>query len=157
MEKKCPNLALLISQLSLTNRTKFFLQEQIESWYNSLTTNHITENMKKIYLLLSGIPVKDEVNIFQDIDWKRAFGMHLWYLCPAGAPIENAIDLYKKGFEEHSYAEFPKPPYCQSAVDETPYDILYHILILYKTRVHRLSSALNPLTHTDDNLDYRLR
>lgn len=157
LEKKCPNLSLLISQLSVTNRTKFFLQEQIESWYNSLTANHINEDMKKIYLLLSGIPVKEEVNIFEDIDWKRAFGIHLWYLCPAGAPIEHAIDLYKKAFEEQSYSEYPNPPYRHSNTEECSYDILYHILVLYKTRVHQLSTALNPSTHTDDYLDYRLR
>lgn len=157
LEKKCPNLALLISQLSVTNRTKFFLQEQIESWYNSLTANHINEDMKRIYLLLSGIPVREEVNIFHDIDWKRAFGMHLWYMCPAGAPIEYAIDLYKKAFAEQSYSEFPNPPYGHDSVENGPHDVLYHILMLYKTRVHRLSSALNPATHTDDYLDYRLR
>lgn len=154
---RCPNLALVISQLSITNRTKFFLQEQIESWYSSLTANHINGDLKKIYLLLSGIPVKDEVNIFQDVDWKRAFGMHLWYVGPAGAPIEFAIDLYNKAFEEESYSVFPSPPYKPNSIEESDYDILYHILMLYKTRVHRLSSALNPSTHTDDYLDYRLR
>lgn len=155
--QRCPNLALLISQLSITNRTKFFLQEQIESWYNSLTANHINEDMKKIYLLLSGIPLREEVNIFQSIDWKRAFGMHLWYICPVGAPIEVAIELYKKAFEEQSYSQFPNPPYKNTNVEDGSYDILYHILMLYKTRVHRLSAALNPATHTDDSLDYRLR
>lgn len=157
IEQKCPNLALLLSQLSITNRSKYFLQEQIETWYNSLTANHISEDMKKIYLLLSGIPLKDEINIFQDMDWKRAFGMHLWYICPAGAPIEHAIELYKKAFEDQSYSEFPNPPYQQSSIEDGSYDVLYHILILYKTRVHRLSSALNPSTHTDNYLDYRLR
>ncbi|KAJ8954478.1 hypothetical protein NQ314_007084 [Rhamnusium bicolor] len=156
LEKRLPNLALLVSQLSVTNKTKLFLQEQIESWYNSMTANYIGEDMKKIYLLLSGIPLRDDVNIFENVDWKRAFGMHLWYICPAGAPIENAIELYNNAFEEKGYAELPTPPYRKSYVEYGSFDVLYHILMLYKTRVHRLSSVLNPATHTDDPLDYRL-
>lgn len=157
LEKKCPNLALLISQLSITNRTKLILQEQIESWYNSLTAEHINDDMKRIYLLLSGIPVKNEVNIFQNIDWKRAFGMHLWYVCPVGAPIEHVIDLYKKSFEDQGYSEYPNPPYKLNNVEDSSCDVLYHILMLYRTRVHQLSTVLNPSTHANDYLDYRLR
>ncbi|KAG5889547.1 hypothetical protein JTB14_024955 [Gonioctena quinquepunctata] len=156
MDERYPNLALIISQLSLTNRTKIFLQEQIESWYKSMTANHIGDDMKKIYLLLSGVSVKEELNVFQNIDWKRAFGMHLWYVSPTGAPIEMAIELYKKSFEEQGYAEMPNPPYTSTYVEEGSFDILYHILMLYKTRIHRLSTVLNPATHTDDFLDYRL-
>lgn len=157
LDEHLPNLSLLISQLSLTNRTKSFLQEQIESWYTSMTANHISEDMKSIYLLLSGIPVKDEINIFKNVDWKRAFGMHLWYVCPAGAPVEVAIELYKEAFENKGYAELPNPPYRSSFEEDNVFDVVYHVLMLYKTRVHRLSSVLNPATHTDDPLDYRLR
>ncbi|XP_023019445.2 nuclear pore complex protein Nup98-96 [Leptinotarsa decemlineata] len=156
MDKRYPNLALIISQLSLTNRTKIFLQEQIESWYKSMIANHISEDMKRVYLLLSGIPVKETLNIFHDVDWKRAFGMHLWYVSPASAPVEMAIELYKKAFEEQGYAEMPYPPYRSGYVEEGSFDVLYHMLLLYKTRIHRLSTVLNPTTHTDDSLDYRL-
>lgn len=157
MDEHLPNLSLLVSQLSLTNRTKIFFQDQIESWYTSMTANHISGDMKRIYLLLSGIPVKEEINIFENIDWKRAFGMHMWYVCPAGSPVEVAIELYKEAFENKGYAELPNPPYKNSFEDENIFDVVYHVLMLYKTRVHRLSSVLNPTTHTDDSLDYRLR
>nr|CAI5817793.1 unnamed protein product [Callosobruchus analis] len=155
VEKHYPKLSLLISQLSLTNEAATFLQEQVELWYKNLTAQHITKDMKKIYLLLAGIPHKQEENIFEGIDWKRAFSMHLWYVCPAGAPIEAAIDLYKKAFEEFCYAESPNPHY-QSSYDGTAFDILFHLLLLYRNRIHRLSDVLNPATHTDDYLDYRL-
>lgn len=79
------------------------------------------------------------------------------YVCPNGAPIETAIDLYKKAFEEYSYAERPDPPYVENFAEDGPFDIIYHILLLYKSGIHRLSSALNPATHTEDPLDYRLR
>ncbi|CAH1975299.1 unnamed protein product [Acanthoscelides obtectus] len=155
IEKHHPKLSLLISQLSLTNETAAFLQEQIEMWYKNLSAKHISKDTKKIYLLLAGIPHKDEENIFEDIDWKRAFSMHLWYICPAGAPIEAAIDLYKKAFEEYGYAEAPNPCY-KSTYDGSAFDILFHLLMAYRSRIHRLSDVLNPATHTDDLLDYRL-
>ncbi|KAF7286165.1 hypothetical protein GWI33_007127 [Rhynchophorus ferrugineus] len=156
IDNKMPNLSLLLAQLSVSNDTKLFIQEHIESWYCSLTSNHITKGMKKLYLLLAGIPTKDEVNIFDNVDWKRAFGMHLWYICPNGSPLENAIDLYTASFREHLYAERPNPPHAKQFVEDGPFDILYHILLLYKSGVHRLSSVLNPATHTNDPLDYRL-
>ncbi|XP_050512505.1 nuclear pore complex protein Nup98-Nup96 isoform X2 [Diabrotica virgifera virgifera] len=156
IDKRLPNLSLILSQLSLTNRTKMFLQEQIESWYQSMSSNHISEDMKRIYLLLSGIPVKDEVNIFENIDWKRAFGMHMWYVSPSGAPIEMVIELYKKAFEEYNYAELPNPPYESTYAEENSFDLLYHILVLYQSRAHRLSTVLNSATHTDNHLDYWL-
>ncbi|KAJ8950741.1 hypothetical protein NQ318_011234 [Aromia moschata] len=156
IDNRFPNLALLISQLSLTNRTKLFLQEQIEMWHTSMVLNHMSGDIKKIYLLLSGTPIKEDINIFESIDWKRALGMHLWYVCDAGVPIEIAIELYEKAFEEQSYAEAPYPPYRNSYIEDASFDVLYHMLLLYRSRIHRLSSALNPATHTDNLLDYRL-
>lgn len=157
LDKRWPNLSLLISQLSVTNTAKLFLQQQIDIWYDSLVANHIDAVTKKIYLLLSGIPLKADVNIFEDVDWKRAFGMHLWYISPLGAPIETAIDLYRRSFEEDGYAEAPMPPHVQGFKETAANDVLYHMLFLYKTRAHRLSTVLNPSTHTEDLLDYRLR
>lgn len=157
MDERLPNLSLIISQLSLTNRTKIFLQEQIESWYESMASNHIRDEMKRIYLLLAGTPVKDDVNVFEGVDWKRAFGMHLWYVCPAGTPVETAIDLYTRAFESDGYAETPDPPYRGGLVEDGTFDLIYHVLMLYKTRVHRLSAVLRPATYTDDPLDYRMR
>ncbi|XP_018566135.1 nuclear pore complex protein Nup98-Nup96 [Anoplophora glabripennis] len=156
MDEHMPSLSLIISQLSLTNSTKLFLQEQIEGWYTSMAANHISDDMKRIYLLLSGIPVKEGINVFEDVDWKRAFGMHLWYVCPVGAPVQVAIELYERAFENKGYADLPNPPYRSGYREENTFDVIYHVLKLYKTRVHRLSSVLNPATHTDDPLDYRL-
>jgi len=78
MDARLPNLSLLISQLSLSNATKAFMQEQVEVWYKSLATNHISKELKQLYLLLAGVPIRDELNILEDVDWKRAFGIHLW-------------------------------------------------------------------------------
>ncbi|XP_057667789.1 nuclear pore complex protein Nup98-Nup96 [Diorhabda carinulata] len=156
LEKRFPNLSLIISQLSLTNRTKTFLQEQIESWYKSMSSDHISNTMKNIYLLLSGTPVKDDINIFENIDWKRAFAMHMWYVSPLGAPVEMVIELYKQAFEEYGYAERPDPPYRTDYEENGTFDLLFHILVLYQSRVHRLSTVLNSATHTDDYLDYWL-
>lgn len=156
IDNKMPNLSLLLSQLSVANDPKGFIQEQIEIWYSSLASNHISKEMKKLYLLLAGIPTKDDVNIFEGINWKRAFGMHLWYISPNGAPIDNATELYTTAFEEYGYAERPNPPYVQDYVEDGPFDIIYHILLLYKSGIHKLGSVLNPATHTKDPLDYRL-
>ncbi|CAG9854284.1 unnamed protein product [Phyllotreta striolata] len=156
LEKRHPNLALIISQLSVTNNTKLFLQEQIENWYKSMTSQHIGDTTKKIYLLLAGTPIRDEVNIFEDIDWKRALGMHLWYVSPVGAPIEMVIEMYKKAFEEYTYASSPNPPYRTTYEEDGSFDLLFHILMLYYSKAHRLSTVLDSSTHTDDYLDYWL-
>ncbi|CAH0549490.1 unnamed protein product [Brassicogethes aeneus] len=155
VENRMPNLSLIVSQLSLTGRTKCLLQGQIEAWYDSLTASYISDDVKRIYLLLSGIPSKDNVNVFEDLEWKTAFALHLWYVVPNGAHIDSAIEMYKNAFEEIGYAEKPTPPYSKS-YDDNAYDVLYHILLLFKSNIHRLSSVLNPATHTDNPLDYKL-
>lgn len=156
MENRFPQLSLLVSQLSFGDKSKVLLQEQVHTWYESLAANHITDEMKRIYLLLSGIPSKNEVNIFKDVDWKRAFAMHLWYIVQNGAQIESAIEMYRRAFDEVGYAEKPSPPYIKNYTEDRTFDVLYHILLLYKSNIHRLSSCLNPATHTNDPLDYRL-
>lgn len=141
--------------MSTNERVKFWMKKYVE--YFAWTEDIIVKEFKKLYLLLSGIPARDYVNTCENLDWMRCFGVHLWYIAPAAAPIYVAVSMYKKAFEEFEYAAKPVPPYCDSDADTTHYDLLYQILSLYVDSTYQLCNALYPETHTDNIMDYRLR
>jgi nuclear pore complex protein Nup98-Nup96 len=148
-------LSLLIDQLSGNERFKFWMQKYVES-FGWKENGIIIDEFKKLYLLLSGIPVYESVNTCDDLDWMRCFGLHLWYISPAAAPVDVAFNLYKKSFEELEYATKPIPPYCSSEIQSAEFDLLYHILGVYVDSTYQLCRVLHPETHTESIMDYRL-
>ncbi|KYB29624.1 hypothetical protein TcasGA2_TC013629 [Tribolium castaneum] len=148
-------LSLLISQMSANERVKAWLRKYVES-FEWRERDVITDDFKRLYLLLAGIPVHEIINTCEDLDWMRSFGVHLWYVAPAAAPISVAFNLYKKAFEELDYAAKPVPPHCEADSPVKHYDILYQILTLYVDGTHQLCNVLHPETHTDNLMDYRL-
>ncbi|RZC40264.1 nuclear pore complex protein Nup98-Nup96, partial [Asbolus verrucosus] len=148
-------LSLMISQLSANERYKHWMRKYIEgfAWKEK---NIVTDEFKKLYLLLSGIPVDASINVCEDLDWMRCFGFHLWYVAPAAAPIDVAFKLYKRAFEESEYATTPTPPYSESKAKTKNYDLLYHILAVYSDKTYQLCHLLHPETHTEKLMDYRL-
>lgn len=64
---------------------------------------------------------------------------------------------------EDKFASAPDPSYTKDVLEyETadgrkPQDLCYHLLKLYSRRSYPLETLLNPITHTANILDYRLR
>ncbi|XP_044256345.1 nuclear pore complex protein Nup98-Nup96 isoform X2 [Tribolium madens] len=148
-------LSLLISQMSANERVKSWLRKYVES-FEWKEKDIIADEFKRLYLLLAGIPIQETINTCEGLDWMRSFGVHLWYVAPAAAPINVAFNLYKKAFEELDYAAKPFPPYHNGDTQIPHYDILYQILTLYVDSTHQLCNVLHPETHTDNLMDYRL-
>jgi hypothetical protein len=71
---------------------------------------HIDENLRKIYALLGGIvDILEGSNgtgvercpdlpVSQKLDWKRVFGLHLWFGRPMDASIAEVFDAYDNHF-----------------------------------------------------------
>ncbi|XP_044765437.1 nuclear pore complex protein Nup98-Nup96 isoform X2 [Coccinella septempunctata] len=155
MEADMPILALIISQINLTKRLKAQIRHQVQCWYKDMFVDHINPEIMKIYLLLSGDTSSQDIDIFEGLEWKRAFGLYLWYLTSDGCPLQEAIAAYTNGFSKGNGAVEPKPSY-NCGEDNICYDILYHILLLYKNNTYRLVKALHPETHTPVKTDFRL-
>lgn len=88
--------------------------------------------------------------------------MHLWYLCSPTSSVTDVLLTYEESFNaEEFYSSSPTPSYYENSdlksTNRNLFDLKYHILKLYSKRSHSMESLLNPATHTDDPMDYRLR
>ena len=99
-------LATLVSQIGGPEVFRQEMQKQLDDWTNV----PLGSAYKRIYRLLAG-DVDDA-----GLDWKRAFGLRLWY----GNPFEDTISEVLA-----SYNGTPHPPWDVST------DVLYGLIRLY--------------------------
>lgn len=150
-----PQLSLLISTSTVMN-AKNMLAKQMEDWNKSDAISHIDEGLIRIYLLLAGIPSCGATNICCGLEWLRAFAVHVWYVALCSDPLGTAVELYETAFKELGYAASPYPSYYKGDRDDPPYDVMYHLILLFTKRNVLLDAVLDPATYTSNALDYRL-
>lgn len=155
LEHKLPQLSLLITSFAVVH-AKDLLTTQINEWKKSGAINHINKKILRIYLLLSGTPICGDTNICTDLEWLRAFALHVWYVALYSDPLGTAVELYEKAFKELGYAAIPFPSYYKGDLDNPPYDIMYHLILLFTKKNVILNAILNPATYTNNTNDYRL-
>jgi nuclear pore complex protein Nup98-Nup96 len=149
------------------------LEEQLEKWMESglkptETTSHnsLPYDFWKIVQVLAGRifvsgPVgkhQVEVNVFEGLDWKRCFGLCLWYGHDKVSSLSKAIQSYS-GLCEGSEEMIAKPVawYVRdSAYKDSPLDMAYQLLCVYCKTGQTLETALSPLMLTQNSLDYRV-
>ncbi|KZC05431.1 Nuclear pore complex protein Nup98-Nup96 [Dufourea novaeangliae] len=169
-------LALLMAQLRSGMPTKTLIKQQIGLWQESGVDENIITDRLKLFALVAGEPLVSckhgLINVCENLDWKRAFAVHLWYFSSPIASIRDALELYEASFDTsnttYAYAAAPIPEYRgtddyeiemneKEKKNEKPiYDLCYHLLKLFCIGNHALGELLNPATHTADPLDYRL-
>ncbi|XP_078323949.1 nuclear pore complex protein Nup98-Nup96-like isoform X3 [Crassostrea virginica] len=162
-------LALVLSQCMGSPSPKQLLDMQLNEWAELGAYKFIEELRLKLYVLLAGRMVwqtpQTTINTCMDLDWKRAFALHFWYMCPPTAPaqITKALEEYEIGCSSDSpmgmYCCPPLPPYLEEEKvgdSENIRDIAYHLLKLYSERTYALESLFNPRSSTANHMDYRL-
>ncbi|XP_066286606.1 nuclear pore complex protein Nup98-Nup96-like isoform X2 [Branchiostoma lanceolatum] len=166
-------LALILAQAGGSHFPREVLGKQLSDWEELKADRFISDSRLRVYALLAGKPVwpatNGEINTCENLDWKRALAVHLWYLCTPSATVPEALHLYLQAFTKKSefgeYANPPLPPYLERSSyrsgdqEEDRYvirDMCYHLLQLYADRSHQLDRLLAPTTSTPNQLDYRL-
>ncbi len=43
--------------------------------------------------------LEQQVSVCEDLDWKRALAVHMWYGCSPSAPIREALGEYMQAFQ----------------------------------------------------------
>lgn len=163
-------LALLMAQLRSGATVKKLIKQQLALWQETDVDENLTIDRLKLFMLVAGEPLISSkhgtINVCEDLDWKRAFAIHLWYLSSPTCSITDALDLYEASFntsESQMYAAVPEPEYRANDYDaelsngKRIHDLCFHLLKLYCTGNHDLGELLNPLSYTANPLDYRLR
>lgn len=158
------NLALILSQLSSGAVVRMLMEEQLFAWQQSKSDKYISLERLKMFMLAAGVPLMQSsqgpINLLEDSNWLTVVALQLWYFTAPTSSITDAVLEYDKAFQaDECYAEAPKPNYKGTPyVSEHPvYDLRYHLLQLYSKRIHSLEQTLNPITHTSDRMDFRLR
>lgn len=175
-------LAILVAQLGGDHIMREDIATQIHEWRELNVLSEMTEPIRALYGLLAGNTcicegkkgaLEDRARTFTisdrfNLDWKRAFGLRLWYAILAQEPIEAAV---KKFAEDLSNDESKKPiPWFIEEGAEPPWDdpanpqredLLWGLLKLYASSKGASSSTsiadmVIPHNTTGNPLDTRL-
>jgi len=116
-------LALLLAQSSGGNEAvRSMVKKQIKEWIISGTDKYLNADRLKLYMLISGSLVLDSenqenqtINACENLDWKRQFGLHLWYNCLPINSIHDVLNSFEKSLSEN-LCNKPLPPYLEDSV-----------------------------------------
>jgi nuclear pore complex protein Nup98-Nup96 len=149
------------------------LREQLDVWREQRIDVHIGEQIRKLYALLAGIvdtlegstgPGSEkcsDVVIHKDLDWKRVYGLHLWFSEPPEAPLAAVFQAYDNFWKTTSSTAPPIPPHPPSLWNPSrtkppPPDALFSLIRLHAETTCSLSQILDPLSFTASPLDYSI-
>ena len=175
-------LATLVAQIGGDQIMRDDMTAQMAQWREFNVLSEITEPIRALYSLLAGDtcvcegkkgPTEDRARTFIiserfDLDWKRAFGLRLFYAIPAEDTIEAAVVKFQHDLQtdegrkpvpwflvEEAGAPWVDPKAAQRD------DILWGLLKIYAASKSALSSSslagiLAPENVTGNPLDARL-
>lgn len=172
-------LATLIAQAGGDNEFKEDLKAQLKLWREQRIDVHIDENVRKVYALLAGvvdvlegstgtgIERCTDIHLTKELDWKRVFGLHLWFSQPLDAPIAAAFEGYDQARKQDSQnVAQPIPWYREpSASVRSPWklpsgaespDALFLLIKLFADPACSLSNVLTPFSFSPSPSDHRL-
>ncbi|KAI0696840.1 nuclear protein 96-domain-containing protein [Cytidiella melzeri] len=172
-------LATLISQVGGDDEFKDDISAQLTLWREQRIDVHIDANIRKIYALLAGIVDVLEgskgtglercpdIPLGKGLDWKRAFGLHLWFGESLDASIADSFATYDQLVKVGSpHVAAPVPWYREGSspaasawklpVETDPPDALFSLIKLFADPEHLLSHALSPFSFSPSPSDFRL-
>ena len=175
-------LATLIAQIGGDQIMRDDMTAQIAKWRELNVLSEITEPIRALYSLLAGDtcvcegkkgPTEDRARTFViserfNLDWKRAFGLRLFYAILAEDTIEDAVVQYENDLQSDEGRK-PVPWFVEdstSALWEDPKaaqreDALWGLLKIYAASksalpASSLASILAPENITGNPIDARL-
>lgn len=169
-------LSTLVAQIGDGDQTvRDDMAGQIDAWRDLNVLSEMSEPIRALYALLAGKtcvcegkkgPLEDRARDFGisqrfKLDWKRAFGLRLYYATLAADPIEAAIKSFAKDLQDGSELAKPTrtvigPDGNEMSVDGDDEDILWSMLKLYAASkdwlpLPSIAQMLNQQDRTADN------
>lgn len=131
-----PRLATMIAQIGGDDTMRKAVTDQINHWRDENDLSEISPRIRALYELLAGNTCVSEgksragpenkaenLNISSrfGLNWRRAFGLKLWYGIPEAEPVDQIIESF--GEDLSSYREKVKPvPWFRDAKASTGWD-----------------------------------
>ncbi|MCJ1314528.1 hypothetical protein MMC25_008210 [Agyrium rufum] len=159
VEDKNFRLATLLAQIGTDVQVQGDMTQQIKSWRDQRVISEMTDPMRALYGLIAGNAtfcegwkgnLEDQASSFGiserfHLDWKRAFGLRLWYASVAEMPIEQTISMFEEDLVD---GESMKPISLDEGKDQgEKEDILWSFLKLYAaySSNHRPTDAIKAI------------
>ncbi|KAH9006574.1 nuclear protein 96-domain-containing protein [Lactarius hatsudake] len=172
-------LAALLSQAGGDLEFRADILSQLRIWREQRVDVHIDSNLRKIYALLGGIVDTLEGStgtgvercpdllVSQKLDWKRVFGLHLWFGQLMDASIAEVFDAYDNHWRNaRDRAAAPVPWYFEDSSsehkhwrlspDENPPDAFYSLIKLYADPACSLAKISSPLSFGPSPADHSI-
>ncbi|GLB42170.1 putative nuclear protein 96 [Lyophyllum shimeji] len=178
------NLATLISQSGGDWEYREDLKEQLRIWRDERIDAHIDDSVRRLYALLAGVvdTVVEgsrggglekcaDVDVLKGLDWKRVFGVHLWFSEPVDAPIAQVFQAYDQLARSAGQRQVARPlPWYMEKPATLPRSLwklpspstfstsdgLYSLIRLHAEPACSLSQVLTPLSFSASPVDYSL-
>ncbi|KAG0049113.1 hypothetical protein BGZ83_006031 [Gryganskiella cystojenkinii] len=150
-----PRLATLLSQSCRGSRPLTGVLEQLR-----LSMTGGAENMptyyRKVYALLGGALTMNVASrgqppqtVSEGLDWKRTFGLYLWFSDTPGTNLQEAVDSYVLAMTKSKSIARPSPWYQKSTnpsgLEPAHFDFLFQLMSLLTKPSMSLEAALHPL------------
>jgi nuclear pore complex protein Nup98-Nup96 len=174
-------LATLVAQAGGDDAFREDVYLQLVKWREQRVDAYIDKAYRRIYELLSGnvgkaegtglgdpVDASETIYIPEGLDWKRAFGLHLWY-GTFEAPVAQAVRRYEEATVTDTRTAVPSPwyvesPWAEREADEIRWTIegervndgLFELIKLFVDPTHDLALALVPRGFAPSPFDLRL-
>ncbi|KAK9478525.1 nuclear protein 96-domain-containing protein [Lipomyces japonicus] len=155
------HLATLIPLIDGDNDFRQDVKKQLSDWSEKQVMSEIPVSVRKVYELLSGNTnlstgskssfAEDHVSNFcvsRGLDWKRAFGLRLWYETFVEDSIADAVHLYEQAYQQFDEVAFP------ALKNTNNKDILFELLRLYADVNYPIEAAILPSNITSNSLSF---
>lgn len=174
------HLATLVAQIGGNKKFRAANVAQLESWRQLNVLPEIDHPIRAIWELLAGntnicqgqavAGIENKVAPFSfssrfKLDWRRSFGLRLWYGIEAAADASAAIKIYRDDLESNTETVRPVPWFIRSGREEgwndpeshRREDVLWSMLQLYcDDGSVALDTAFAPENVSGDPMDARL-
>lgn len=175
-------LAILLAQIDGSQIMRENMAFQVNGWRNLDVLSEMTDPVRALYELLSGNacfcegkkgPPENRAKSFViserfGLDWRRAFGLRLWYATSAEEPLEVAVKKYLRDLEEHE-KKMPVPLFQDNQIANfwedknrsQREDVLWGLLKLYAaakddSELPSIADIVMPHNTSGNPLDCRL-
>lgn len=172
MEGRDYRLATMVAQIGASDTIHRELTAQINTWRERDDLSEITPAIRTLYELLAGNTCvsngkhgtgrENKAETFNisskfNLDWKRAFGLKLWYGNSAAEPLATSIRLFWEDLASSREKVRPVPWFVEQNINtgwndknrEKCQDILWGLMLIYASlqkpndSMRRLRSSIN--------------
>lgn len=170
-------LATLVALIGTSDQLMEDMKEQLREWRDANVLSELSDPIRTIYELLSGnvCAVEGKKGAMENrmdsfvisdkfgMDWKRAFGLRLWYAITSGDDVVDAIHAFEEDIKQDK-EKTPKPWFAEQGISslwddpekEKREDLLWGLLKLYADKDTDLADVLRPENSQLSPLDFRL-